>query len=66
MNKNDFYYIQWYNENLLLEGFIRKDHITAICRDPRTGKAIIDIGKDNTSILIENSYEDTLIDLFNQ
>lgn len=66
MNKDEFYHIEWSNNGLFHEGFIRKDHITVICKDPKTGKAIIDIGKDNTSILIENSYEDTLIDLFNQ
>lgn len=66
MNNNDFYYIQWYREVLLYEGFVRKDQIRAIYKDPKTGKAIIDIGKDNAIILIENSYEDTLIDLFNQ
>lgn len=66
MNKDEFYHIEWFNDGLFYEGFIRKDHITAICKDPKTGKAIIDVGKDDTSILIENSYEDTLIDLFNQ
>lgn len=66
MNKNNFYYIQWFTvDGKYIEGFINKDQIEGIYRDPSSGKAIIATKSDN-NILVEASYEDVLIDLFNQ
>ena len=66
MDKNNFYYMAWYtSKNKYIEGFINKDQIEGIYRDPDSGKAII-ATKTNNNMLIEASYEDVLIDLFNQ
>lgn len=66
MNKKDFYYIQWFtSEDTFIEGYLAKSQIEGIYKDPLTGKAIIAL-KSDSSIRIEKSYEDTLIDLFNE
>ena len=70
MNKEDFYYIQWFtSEDAFIEGYLAKSQIEGIYKDPLTGKAIIALKSDSIIriiIRIEKSYEDTLIDLFNE
>lgn len=66
MNKKDFYYIQWFTSgDTFIEGYLAKSQIEGIYKDPLTGKAIIAL-KSDSSIRIEKSYEDALIDLFNE
>lgn len=64
MNKEDFYYIEWYSNNNFYKGFIRKSYIQGVFQAPDK-KAILDLGQ-SMSIKLEYSYEDVLIDLFNQ
>lgn len=66
MNKKDFIYIQWFtSKNIFIEGYLAKSQIEGIYKDSLTGKAIIAL-KSDSIIRIEKSYEDTLIDLFNE
>lgn len=66
MNKKDFYYIQWFtSRDTFMEGYLAKSQIEGIYKEPLTGKAIIAL-KSDSIIRIEKSYEDTLIDLFNE
>lgn len=64
MNKEDFYYIEWYSNNNFYKGFIRKSYIQGVFQAP-DGRAILSFPQD-MYLRIEYSYEDVLIDLFNQ
>lgn len=62
MKIDDFYYIKWRCNDELMAGYLKKDNIVAVYQNP-DGRAILDLANGG-GILIEESYQNVMIDLF--